>query len=127
MWVITFVFVSWVLDGDWHLGQVPSLHLHRQGTVQIEVHLSAHLWPLSFLFLLIFLLLLSIVWFLLMLVLSPLNFVKLVVLRFGHRLVRMLLLEAMRLLASSVFMVLSFLFLPFSIPPLRSSFALVVL
>ena len=55
--------------------------------------------------LLIFLLLLSIVWFLLVLVLSPLSFVKLVALQFGHRLVRMLPLVAMRGMESSVFMV----------------------
>ena len=70
---------------------------------------------------------LSIVWSLLVLVLSPLSFVKLDVLLYGHRLVRMSLLVAMRGLASSVFMVLPFLFLLFSIPPLKSSFVLVVL
>ena len=54
---------------------------------------------------------------LLELALSPLSFVKLVALRFGHRLVRMSLLVAMQGLASSVFMAPPFLFPPFSIPP----------
>ena len=77
--------------------------------------------------LLIFLLLLSIVWFLLVLVLSQLSFVTLAVLLFGLRLVRMSLLVVMQGLASSVFMVPPFLFPPSTIPPLRSFFVLVVL
>ena len=62
------------------------------------------------------------IWFLLVLAMSPLSFAKLVSLLFGHLLVRMSLLVAMRGLASSVFMVPPFLFLLFSIPPLRSFF-----
>ena len=45
MQVNTLYFVSQVLDGDGHFGPVPALRLSRQGTVQIEAHLSAHPWP----------------------------------------------------------------------------------